>query len=584
MKQFKDFQNIGIDFLAERKRALLADDMGLGKTIQAAGVIRRVRPKKVLILTLASLKINWLRELQEWVNYDYKYQIIYKTKDIIDNEAQIIILNYDLIIYPEIIKQLRDIDFDILILDEAHNLSNMEAKRTKKVLSNDGVVRNSKRIYALTGTPVRNRPKDFYVLLKVLAPEVIHPFLAYDEYAKRYCGGFYDSYGVLNDKGASNIEELNERLSPFMLRRTKEEVLTELPPVIEKIIPLEQTPEILSVLAEEENLLEEVNEFSPNSELGIQATIRRQLGEAKLSQVFEYIENLLQTEEKVVVFAYHRGVMNAIRKRFAGYSVRCIRGGMNTKLKQMEVDLFVKDPNSRLFVGQINAAGFGVDGLQKVSNNVVFAEIDWVPGNLDQARDRLWRMGQSRTVVAHYLVVPDTLEDNMLKSVISKGKVITRLLSNTENRKGEKIMTIENSLERIATSLEAIVKAIPTENGCTCENAEPVAEAPKKKPAPKKAPKVEEPAPVVEAEVVEEVEAEDDLDLGLDEEAPQEKNYTLDDVRTSIQDFIASFGKDTNAGKKAAVDILAKYGYAKIPEVQEKDFANVIAEFSKGGK
>lgn len=590
VKQFKDFQKTGIKFLANRKRALLADDMGLGKTIQAAGVINELKPKKVLIVTLASLKINWMRELIEWTHDDFEYQILYKTKDTVNKQANIIITNYDLIIYPEIFKQLKNIDFDILILDEAHNVSNMKAKRTQKILNNEGLVRNSKRIYALTGTPVRNRPKDFYVLLKVLAPEVIHPFLSYEEYAKRYCGGFYDSYGVLNDKGASNIEELSERLNSFMLRRTKEEVLKELPPVIEKIVPLEITPEIMEVLEEEENLLEDVNEYSPNSELGVQATIRRQLGEAKLPQVFEYIENLLNTENKIVVFAYHREVINRIRKHFAGYGVRCIQGGMTNQLKQMEVDLFVNDANSRIFVGQMTAAGFGVDGLQKVSNNVIFAEIDWVPGNMDQARDRLVRIGQINTVIAHYLVIPDTLEDNMMKSVISKGEIITRLLSNTsKTEKEKKTMSIEQSLDRIAVALEAIVAAIPNETKQAVE-AEPKKKTYSKKSAPKQetpvqtdvavatAPAVET-APVVEAEVVEE----DDLGLGLD--IPETPKYTADDVRTAISEFISSFpleadGKRT-AGKKAALEILNRYGYAKIPEIQEKDYAAIIADVSK---
>lgn len=586
-KQYKEYQKIGIKFLTNKSRRsfLLADDMGLGKTIEVAGALNIIKPKKVLIIALASLKINWMRELHEWLNYKSDFQIINKTKDIISKTAQIIIINYDLVIYPEIFKQLKALKFDVLVLDEAHCLSNMDTKRTKRILNNEGLVRNSKIIFALTGTPVRNRPKDFYVLLKVLAPEVIHPFLAYEEYAKRYCGGYRDSYGILQDKGASNIEELSERLKKFMLRRTKEEVLKELPPVIEKTIPLEITPDILNVLSEEENLLEEVNEYSPNSDLGVQATIRRQLGEAKVPQVIEYIKNLLEKEEKIVIFAYHREVINKIRKALCGYGVRCIQGGMTSQLKQMEVDFFINDPNSRIFIGQMIAAGFGVDGLQKVSNNVVFAEIDWVPGNMGQARDRLVRIGQEYPVIAHYLVVPDTLEDNMMKSVINKGKVITRLLSNTKQQKEENIMTIEQSLERIAVAVEAIVAAIPMQQ-CECEKAVPTpqAETPKKK-ATKKAttPKQEEPV-TVEPEIVETETVEDDFDLGLDSTSNEPvKIYTADDVRTAISNFITSF-KDIKDGKKAALEVLNRYGYSKIPEILEKDFAAIIADVSKGEK
>ena len=149
-------------------------------------------------------------------------------------------------------------------------------------------------------------------------------------------------------------------------------------------------------------------------------------------------------------------------------------------------------------------------------------------------------------------------------------------------------MTIENSLERIATALEAIVGAIPTE---TCKCAEATLETPAKTPAKKSAakksaPKQEapvEPTPQVEAtpQAVEPEVIEDDLGLDLDD-TPQQ-TYTLDDVRNAISKFISSFG-DTQEGKKATLEILKRYNYAKIPEIAEKDFAAIIADVSKGAK
>lgn len=609
-KQLKHFQEIGRDFMLNRQTALLADDMGLGKTVQAAAVIDKLVPKRVLILTLSTLKINWERELKSWVSHNYKYQIIYKIKEKIDSSANVIICNYDLIIHSEIHTQLRKLHFDIIVLDEAHNLSNMEAQRSKRVFSNSGLIRNSDRVYCLTGTPVRNRPKDFYIMLKVLAPECIEPYTNYEDFAVRYCGGYKDSYGALNDKGASNIEELAERIKPFMLRRTKDEVLTELPPLIEKTIELELTEDIEKVLNEETELQEDLNEYSVNGELGVQATIRRQLGIAKIPQIIEYVHNLLQTQEKAVIFAYHRDVINELRRRLAGYGVRAVMGGMPVKNKQMEVDLFIKDKNSRIFIGQFTAAGFGVDGLQKVASNVIFAEIDWVPGNMEQARDRVRRMGQTKPVIAHYLVIPETLEDNMLQTVIKKGKVITRLLSNTaqanrgrngdteasllqtrltraqqEKKEKEKTnMTIENSLDRIANAMERFAVAI--ENlGST-----PVQEAPKKKSSKKKAEPVEslgqavqnpvvEVEPVVEAEVVQSTESDNSVDdlLGAAPVEEPKVTLTLDDVRTAFTKYIAA-APDQATGVKNAKAILTKYGYNLVPEVKPEHYEAVINE------
>lgn len=591
--KFLGFQKVGIKFLVARETALLADDMGLGKTVQVAGALSLLRPKRAIILTLASLKINWLRELTLWVPKKYKYHIVYKIKETIPQDAEIIILNYDLLIHKKVFDQLKNRDYDVLVLDEAHNLSNMKAKRTGKVFNNRGLVRIAKRTYALTGTPVRNRPKDFYVMLRVLAPEVIAPYLDYESFVMRYCGGYRDSYGVLQDNGASNIEELNERLKTFMLRRRKEEVLKELPKVIEKTVELERTAEIEAVLREEENLLENMNEFNPNSELGVQATIRRQLGEAKLKQILEYLDNLLKTEDKVVVFAYHKNVINAIRLHLRGCMVRCVQGGMDAKMKQFEVDLFVNDPSSRLFVGQITAAGFGIDGLQKVANHVVFAELDWVPGNLEQARDRVVRIGQTKPVMVHYLVVPDSLESVMLASVIKKGKVIAKLLEQKSNTEGEIEMTLESTLERIANALEAQNEILGAMQGVGVaveakENDEKVKaiakeepkETPKKdtKKSSKKSTKKAEP---VEAEIVDE---DDDIDLDLDlDDEDEEEALTLDDVRATINDFIGTFG-DQKDGKKAVIEVLNNYGYSKIPEIKEKDFAAIVKDLKRGSK
>ena len=340
--------------------------------------------------------------------------------------------------------------------------------------------------------------------------------------------------------------------------------------------------EIQKVLNEESELQEDINEYNDNEGLGVQATIRRQLGIAKIPQVIEYAQNLLQTQEKIVIFAYHRDVINELRRRLAGYGVRAILGGMTAKGKQMEVDLFIRDKNSRIFIGQFTAAGFGVDGLQKAASDIVFAEIDWVPGNMDQARDRVRRIGQINPVVAHYLVVPETLEDEMLQTVIRKGKVITRILSNTSKEKEKKTMTIENSLERIANALEGIQDTLKNAIG----TAEDVQEARKKKSSKKKAEPTEpapiEPVePVAVAEVVEDTtpvpvadNSVDDL-LGVDTPAETKVELTLDDVRTAFTAFIKA-APDQATGVQQAKAVLTKYGYTLVPEVKPEHYAAVI--------
>lgn len=602
MKQLKDFQKTGVQFMTSQKTALLADDMGLGKTVQAAVAIRELKSKRTLVLTLATLKLNWERELKSWIRDDLKCQVVLHVADKIDPNADVIICNYDLVIYKEIRKQLRELQYDVVILDEAHVLSNGETKRTKAVYDSQyGIIRSAKRVYPLTGTPVRNRPKDFYTMLKVLAPHCIEPYLSYEAYAQRYCGAYYDSYGALNDKGASNIEELAEKIKPFMIRRTKDEVLKELPPLIEKTIPLELTPEIEQVLNNEQELYENSNEYSENSELGIQATTRRLLGLAKLPQIISYVRSLLLSQQKIVIFAYHREVIDRLRKELKGYGVRAVAGGLTARLKQMEVDLFVSDSTSRIFVGQYTAAGFGVDGLQKVASHVVFAEIDWVPGNIEQARDRIRRIGQVNPVIAHYLIVPNTLEDNMLQAVINKKKVIDKLISSNENivsnmkkEKEKKDMTIEENLERIANSLEKLVEvqnamigiASTAELACNTCATEPK-EEPKKKATKKASTKKAEPVvaePVV-AEPVEPVTTDvDDFMAEVESVEEPKRVYTQDDLRTAFSQFIARYSSDRNASVAKAKEILAKHKCQKVTEVPAEKFEEVITELNSLGR
>lgn len=583
MKILKKFQKEGVNFLTSRKTALLADDMGLGKTVQAVGALSVLRPKRALILTLASLKINFYREIE--LPYAFTSQILFKTTDKIDPNANVIIANYDLLIYENIRKQLRALNYGVVILDEAHVLSNKEAKRTRYVFGTHGVIRNADRVYTMTGTPVRNRPKDFYIMLKVLAPECIAPYTDYEDYALHFCGAYRDTYGGLVDRGATNIEELAERIKPFMLRRTKEDVLTELPPLIEKIVPLEITEEIEAVIDEEIERESDFNMYRPDEDLGTKATIRRKLGLAKLPQVYNYIDSLLATENKIVIFAYHRDVINAIRLHYKGYGVCHVMGGESASMKQTEVDLFVKDHTRRIFVGQYTAAGFGVDGLQKVSNNVIFAEVDWVPGNISQARDRLYRMGQTKPVVAHYLIVEGTLEDEMYKVVNRKTEIIGRLISPSnveteisQTRKGGIIMTIENSLDRIATALEKLADL--------AESSE--------KPVKKRATKKKETEAVTPVDTVTTTAETVAIESPVDIEPTTEQStaavatataddllgesaavYTLADVKDAFQKFISK-ANTPEEGVAAAKEILKEFGISRVPDIREKDFAAVI--------
>lgn len=421
------YQRTGTAFLKSKQHALLADEMGLGKTIQAIAAINEVDAKKVLIVCPAGLKLNWQNELKIWLAKELKIYVVAKRSAVIPKDADIIIVNYDIISHSNIFYQLRDRTYCVVICDEAHYLKSIGTARTKAMLNSKGLIRQGKYKWLLTGTPVLNRPMELFAILRVLANDLITPYNTWARYAYKFCGAFHDEWGF-NTRGASNLEELNRRLKPFMLRRLKKDVLQDLPDKVFQTIPLEVKGKLVHWVDMEKNQPQDViDRYKLNAELGSMAEIRQGLALAKLEQCYEHIDEALRCQEKIVVFAHHRSVMDALLLRYRPYMPVCVRGGMTSGQKQDAVDAFTNNPRCRIFFGNIQAAGVGLN-LQ-IASHVIFIEYSWVPGEIQQAVDRCHRIGQKNTVVAQFLIVKDTLDEVMMGSVINKLRNIKRILA-----------------------------------------------------------------------------------------------------------------------------------------------------------
>ena len=216
-------QKEAIEKLAGSRRFILADDMGLGKTTCTIIAALETGSKKILIICPASLKINWQREIE---NYSDRPVYISEGKKF-STESDFVIVNYDILKNfhntTDKNKSLLDqSNFDLVILDEAHMISNPQAQRTKII---NNFVKNIKRVWLLTGTPMTSRPMNYYNLLNIIESPVAQNWMAY---AIRYCQGYQFMAGrrkVWNVTGASNLEELRDRTSKQILRRLKEDVL-----------------------------------------------------------------------------------------------------------------------------------------------------------------------------------------------------------------------------------------------------------------------------------------------------------------------------------------------------------------------
>jgi SWI/SNF-related matrix-associated actin-dependent regulator 1 of chromatin subfamily A len=423
------FQKVGITFADTNEgRILNADDMGLGKTIQALGYIQLHRDRTpAIIICPASLKLNWERECHKWLPNP--------SVEVLSGErtwtptAEILIINYDVV--PHWKDVLRKLNPQILIMDEAHAIKNHKAKRTKAV---QFIGKKIPHIIALTGTPIENRPAEIYNAVHMINPEL---FPNRWFFMQRYCGAKFNGYGW-SFNGATNMQELHQILSDnIMIRRKKKDVLKDLPDKTRSFVPIELSNRNEYIIAEDDFIAyvqrtkgHTAAVKASNAEAFAQIEGLKQLAvKGKLDQAICWIKEFIESGEKLIVFATHTFVIDALMKEFPGIIVK-VDGSVSGNQRQVAVDKFQNDPSIKLFVGNIKAAGVGI--TLTAASNVAFLEYPWTPSQLDQAEDRAHRIGQKNAVNIYYLLASNTIEEKMVKMIDSKRKIIDSVIDGVE--------------------------------------------------------------------------------------------------------------------------------------------------------
>lgn len=455
----RSYQLTGAGFLQKREGAILADEMGLGKTAQALlAITDDMKARGVLVVCPASLKRNWQKEIALW-RPDLAPHTGILSGSNNDRLYPVTIVNYDILkSNHELLKSRK---WGVCIADEVHYIKHATSARSKALLSLDIHYR-----WALSGTPVESRPIEFYPVLWWLRQPIAN---SKREYGIRYCAGFYDSWsGEWNYRGSSNLEELKRHVDKVMLRRMKDDVAKELPPKVRQIIELEPRSEDRAVIKKEQDLagfehttLEELNWKS----LGDLAKLRSALGRAKAGAGARFVTDLLEESEgKVIVFAHHTEVLDTLEEELADHGLVRLDGSTSQALRQKSVDEFQTNPEIRVFLGNIKAAGVGI--TLTAADKVVFVEYDWTPGVNTQAEDRAHRIGQEKTVNIFYLVVDKTVDAMVAQVLVKKLNVTKVLLAESlheveENKKPNKESKTEAMKSKtIAVALLAIAKGL----------------------------------------------------------------------------------------------------------------------------
>jgi SWI/SNF-related matrix-associated actin-dependent regulator 1 of chromatin subfamily A len=497
---YMPFQRAGISYATNRKGVLIADEMGLGKTIQAIGVINAdPTVRSVLVISPKSLTLNWVRELRRWLVRSFHVSRVAGPP----REDVIVVVSYEEAKRWQAALQIAEgaPGWDLVVVDEAHWIKNAKAQRTKAV---HAIGRGGRRRIALTGTPIANKPIELFSILQLVDPETWDPAgrkkdkatgalvpmpagsgCGFFKFAKRYCGGQQGRWGW-DFSGATNLQELQEKLrATCMVRRLKADVLTDLPAKRRQVVELAANG--ASGAIERERAAwgrhgDEIEDARVQVELakaegdgpyeeavaklkkvtGFAFTeisaIRHETAVAKIPYVVEHATLALEDGDgKLVIMAHHHDVIDGVMEGLAVFGAVKLTGQQSLEERQAAVDRFQKDPTCRVFVGSIMAAGVGI--TLTAAAHVIFAELDWVPGNVTQAEDRCHRIGQTESVLVQHLVFDDSLDARMAKVLVEKQKIadagLDKVYANEPAVPGEQAATSGRraELDEIATKL-----------------------------------------------------------------------------------------------------------------------------------
>lgn len=440
MRQISDYQIIGAEFLASRNQALLADDMGVGKTAQAIMASDLVNAKSILVICPAVARVNWRREYNEWSLFSHDFKVC---ETLSDQIHPFVIVSYDYA--TENVDELTKRDWDLVICDESHLVKEPTAQRTKAIYGINGIIRKAKFFWLLSGTPAPNNAGELWPMLYTFGITS----LKHEVFIKRYCRTKIANFGggrqtqVLGTMRCM-IPEIREMLSKIMLRRMKKDVLKELPPVYFTHISVpgssmvEVIEEDLERIKAEKKLIDGELQKA-KTDLDIEkvlerlgssiSTLRRYVGLQKVEAVAEIIESELECGlyDKIGIFGYHTEVINQLKKRLAKFNPVVITGKTPTKERQESIDAFQGDINSRVFLGNIKAAGTAITLV--AAHEVLFIERSTVPGENQQATDRFHRRGQEFPVHVRYASLADSYDEKVTASLVRKSNELNEIFS-----------------------------------------------------------------------------------------------------------------------------------------------------------
>ncbi len=450
--EFEKFQIKGIRLIHKHNgRVILADEMGLGKTIQIMGWWDANDTYPVVVVCPAFVKHHWESEIKRELRKRALVLEGRKPKNYSPwLKPNIVIINYDIL--PGWLNFLRRLDPQLVVLDEGQYIKSLEAKRTKAA---HALVEDVPHVIIATGTPILSRPMELWSLIHAVNPKILPKF---STYAKKYCNPVRRRWGW-DLRGASNLEELHEKLSSIMIRRTKEEALPDLPPKTRFVLPL--PCKRYAEYHEAENDFRKWLRKHHASERSLKRTLRakaltqmgylrRLAAEIKMEAAMAWMDNFLESSnDKIILFAIHKKIVSILYERYKKHAV-VIDGSTSPADRKRNVELFNKNKSKRILIGNIQAAGVGWSA--KACSTVAFIELGWTPAEHIQAEDRIhgmYRGVEGQKAFIYYLVARNTIEERLCKLLQFKQRnILDVVLDGGKSSKFEIMNQLMKEIER----------------------------------------------------------------------------------------------------------------------------------------
>ncbi|MEG1334587.1 MAG: DEAD/DEAH box helicase [Bacteroides sp.] len=453
-----DYQKEGIAYALKHKRCIFGDQPGLGKTLQAIGTVTIARSYPCLVVCPAALKVNWQREFKKFAGKNAlilddknksSWQRFFETKC-----CDIFITNYESLkkfFVREVKEQsrftMKSINFDpridlfkSIIIDEAHKCKSTKTQQAKFV---EGIAKGKEYVCLLTGTPVVNDNTDLIQLLKIM--NRLEDFGGYKYYSERFCDGLRKS---------SNVKELNWRLwQTCFFRREKSKVLTQLPEKTRQYMTIDISTrneyqkaetDLIQYLRKYKDADDEQVERAMRGEVMVKMGILRTISaRGKIKAVADFVHDVIDGGEKLILFAYLKDVVSELKKIFP--DAVTVTGEDSMAQKQNAVDRFQDDPKCKLIILNYKSGGTGL--TLTASSRVAFIEFPWTFSDCEQAEDRAHRNGQKNNVNCYYFLGKDTIDEYMY-DIIQTKKDIANGVTGTDDQVKENIINMTMDLFR----------------------------------------------------------------------------------------------------------------------------------------